>query len=255
MGERTSHTPGTFSWTDLGTSDPAGAKGFYCALLGWEAEDAPMPDGDPYTMLRKDGRDAAALYRAREGQPTAWTSYVTVASADDGAARAAELGGSVFMEPFDVMDIGRMAMIADPTGAFLAVWEPRGSIGAQVVNAPGALSLNQLTTDDPERALEFYEGLFGWRSEPVEGTGMPYWGIYNGDRLNGGAMHLPPDGGAPPHWLVYFGSANVDDDAARIAELGGQVVMGPMDVPGGRILVAMDPQGGAFALFAGRFDD
>jgi predicted enzyme related to lactoylglutathione lyase len=255
MGERTSHPPGTFNWIDLGTSDPEGAKRFYTSLLGWEAEDMPVPEGPPYTMLRKDGRDAAALYPAQEGQPTAWMSYVSVDSADDTAARAAELGGKVFMEPFDVMDVGRMAMITDPTGAFLAVWQPGTSIGAQVVNEPGALSLNQLTTGDPERGLEFYGELFGWRSEPVEGGGVPYWGIYNGDRLNGGAMHLPPEGGAPAHWLVYFGSADVDADAAKIDELGGQIVLAPTDVPGGRILVAMDPQGGAFGLFSGRFDD
>jgi predicted enzyme related to lactoylglutathione lyase len=255
MGERTSHPPGTFSWADLGTSDAEGAKRFYASLLGVEAEDSPMPEGGVYTTLRKDGKPVAALYEAREGQPTAWVSYVTVESADASAERAAELGGSVAMEPFDVMDVGRMAMIADPTGAFLALWEPRTSIGAELVNVPGALTLNQLNTTDPERALDFYGELFGWHSRKVQEGEQPYWGINNGERVNGGAMHLPPESGAPPHWLVYFGSESVDDDAGRIAELGGQVAVAPMDVPGGRIIVAMDPQGGTFAMFSGRFDD
>jgi uncharacterized protein len=133
--------------------------------------------------------------------------------------------------------------------------EPHGSIGARFVNGPGALTLNQLNTGDPEAAERFYAGLFGWRVEQVQGGDQPYWGIYNGERLNAGMMRLPPDAGAPPHWLVYFGSEDVDADAGRIGELGGVIILPPLDVPGGRILVAQDPQGAIFGLFAGRFDD
>jgi predicted enzyme related to lactoylglutathione lyase len=255
MGERTSHPPGAFSWTDLGTDEPEGAKGFYGGLFGWEFEDSPIPDGGVYTMARQGGRDVAALYEAREGQPTAWGSYVTVESADEAAVKAAELGATVMGEAFDVMEAGRMAMIVDPTGAYLAVWEPRASIGATLVNVPGALTLNQLNTGDPQRALEFYSGLFGWRGEPVQGGDQPYWGIYNGERMNAGLMSMPPDLGAPAHWLVYFGSEGVDADADRIAELGGRLMLPPIDVPGGKVLVAQDPQGAVFGLFSGRFDD
>jgi len=254
MGERTSHAPGTFSWADLPTSDTDGAKAFYTGLLGWDTEDNPVPDGSVYTMLLKGGKPVAALYEAQAGQPPAWNSFVTVESADAAAASAAEHGGTVEMDPFDVMDVGRMAVVQDPTGAFFPVWEPGASIGAQRVNEPGALTLNQLNTSDPERAQEFYSGVFGWRFEKVPGD-QPYWGIYNGDRLNAGMMPLPADAGAPSHWLVYFGSDNVDDDAARIGELGGTVMVPPMSVPGGRILVAADPQGAVFALLSGRFDD
>ena len=254
MGERTEHAPGTFSWADLSTTDTDGAKAFYTGLFGWDAEDNPIPEGGVYTMLSKGGKNVAALSGAREGQPSAWNSYVTVESADASAAAAKEHGGTLAMEAFDVMDVGRMAVVQDPTGAFFAVWEPRASIGAERVNEPGTLTLNQLTTSDPERAQEFYAGVFGWRFEAVEGD-VPYWGIYNGDRLSAGMMPLPPEMGAPSHWLVYFGSESVDDDATRIAELGGTVVVPPMPIPGGRILVAQDPQGAAFALFSGRFDD
>jgi predicted enzyme related to lactoylglutathione lyase len=255
MGERTSHAPGTFSWADLPTSDPEGAKAFYTGLFGWDAEDNPIPDGGVYTLLLKNGKNVAALYDAQEGQPPAWNSFVTVESADAAAAAAKQQGGTVEMEPFEVMDVGRMAVIQDPTGAYFSAWQPRASIGAQRVNEAGALTLNQLNTSDPERAQAFYAGVFGWRFDGVEGGDMPYWGIYNGDRLNGGMMPLPADGGVPSHWLVYFGSENVDDDAGRIGELGGQVVVPPMPVPGGRILVAQDPQGAAFGLLSGRFDD
>jgi uncharacterized protein len=255
MGERASHAPGTFSWADLTTTDTDGARAFYTGLFGWESEDSPIPDGGVYTMLKKGGKAVAALSGAREGQPPVWNSYVTVESADDSAAAAREHGGTVAMEPFDVMDVGRMAVVQDPTDAFFAVWEPRASIGAERVNEPGAMTINQLTTSDPERAQEFYAGVFRWRFEAVGGGDMPYWGIYNGDRLNAGMMPLPPDMGAPSHWLVYFGSDSVDDDAGRIGELGGQVVLPPMPIPSGRILVAQDPQGATFALFSGEFDD
>ncbi|MEA2420363.1 MAG: uncharacterized protein QOE60_2569 [Thermoleophilaceae bacterium] len=256
MGERTNHAPGTFSWTDLSTSDPDGAKAFYTELFGWDTEDNPIPDGGVYTMAARDGKAVAAMSATQqEGQPPSWNSYVTVDSADASAAAAKEHGGTVVMDPFDVMDVGRMALIQDPTGAFLAVWEPRASIGAEVVNEAGLLTLNQLNTTDPERAQAFYEAVFGWRFDPVAGGPMPYWGIYNGDRVNAGMAPLPAEAGAPSHWLVYFGSDDLDDDAQRIRELGGTVIVEPMDVPDGRILVAMDPQGAVFALVSGEFDD
>lgn len=255
MGERTSHPPGTLSWSDLGTSDPEAAKTFYTNLFGWDHEDMPIPEGGTYTMLRKDGKNAAALSAAQEGMPPAWNAYVTVDSADDAAARAAELGATVIAEPFDVLDAGRMAVIQDPTGAFFSVWEPRREIGAHIVNGPGALTLSQLNTGDPGRALEFYSELFGWRGESVGAGDMPYWGLYNGDRMAGGLMQLHPDMGAPPHWLNYFGTERVDDAAGRIGELGGQILVPPTEVPGGTILVAQDPQGAVFGLLSGRFDD
>jgi uncharacterized protein len=255
MGERTSHSPGTFSWTDLATGDADGAKRFYVELFGWEPDDQPIPTGGVYSMMRVDGKAVAALFEGQEGMPTAWSCYVTVESADAAATRAQDLGGTLMGEAFDVMDAGRMAVIQDPTGAFFSVWEPHGSIGAQLVNVPGALTLNQLNTSDPDAAARFYEGLFGWRIEQVASGEQDYWGIYNGDRLNAGMMRLQPDAGAPPHWLMYIGSEDVDADAGRIGETGGQVILPPLDVPGGRIVVAQDPQGAVFGVFAGRFDD
>jgi uncharacterized protein len=249
MGERSEHAPGTFSWADLATSDTDAAKAFYPALFGWDTRDHPVPGGGVYTMCLKGGKDVAALSAAQDGQPPAWNSYVTVASADEGAETARAEGGTVAMEPFDVTDVGRMAVIQDPTGAFFCIWEPRANIGAKRVNEPGALTLNQLNSSNPEGAQAFYTGVFGWRFDKVSEE-PAYWGIYNGDRLNGGMMEQSPSA-----WLVYFGSEDVDADAGRIAELGGRVIVEPMSVPGGRILVAQDPQGAVFGLLAGRFDD
>jgi hypothetical protein len=256
MGERTSYTHGTFCWTDLSTTDPEAAKAFYCGLFGWEYEDMPAGEGMTYTMLRQNGNFVAALAEVMQpGQPAAWMSYVSVDNVDATSARALELGASALMEPFDVLEAGRMAILQDPTGAVFALWQPKDMIGAQFVNAPGALCLNQLGTPDVEAAQRFYSDLFGWRVESVGSDDNPYWGLYNGESLNGGMMPLPPGDPSPPHWLSYFGSEDVDADARRVGELGGQILLEPMDVPGGRIVVASDPQGAVFGLFAGRFDD
>jgi predicted enzyme related to lactoylglutathione lyase len=257
MGERDGHEHGTLSFTDLSTPDADAARDFYGGLFGWDFDDAPIAEeagGGFYRLASIGGRRAAGMYQTSERHP-AWASYVTVDDVDAMAARARELGANVMGEPFDVMDAGRMALVQDPTGAFLALWEPRASIGAEIVNGPGALSLNQLNSSDPEAAERFYSELLGWRFEAAPGGPAPYWGIYRGERLNGGMMQLPPDAPAPSHWLVYFGSEDVDADAERIGDSGGTVMVPPTDVPGGRILVAQDPQGAIFGLLAGRFDD
>jgi predicted enzyme related to lactoylglutathione lyase len=250
MGTRESHEPGTFSWVELATTDAAAAKEFYGGLFGWDYDDRPA-NGMTYTMARKEGSEVAAIFQ-RDDVPPVWGSYVTVTSADEAAARAAELGATTMTPPFDVMTAGRMAALQDPTGAMFFVWEPRDNIGARFVNAPGALTLQQLNTTDPEKAIEFYSGLFGWRIEQVGSDPTPYWGIYNGNVLNGGLMQQP---GTPSHWLVYFGSESAGDDAERVKELGGNVIVELLDVPGGQIAVATDPQGAVFGLFSGRFDD
>jgi predicted enzyme related to lactoylglutathione lyase len=251
MGERTSHAPGTFSWVDLATSDADGAKVFYGGLLGWVFEDMPVPDSPPYSMARLGGRSVAALYPKRDEQaPPAWLSYVTVEDADAIAARAGELGGTVITEPFEVLQAGRMAVLQDPTGAVFAVWQPRETIGAELVNDPGALTMNQLNTPDPDAAQAFYGELFGWTFQQIAAGEQAFWGINNGDRLNGGMMSAQP-----PHWLAYFTIADIDASAAKIGELGGRVLLGPVPIPAGRFVVAADPQGAVFALFEGRVDD
>jgi uncharacterized protein len=255
MGERESYEHGTFSWTDLATPDAQASKDFYEALFGWDYEDNPIPGDGVYVMARIDGRAAAAMFETTDRHP-AWASYVTVDDLDGTTARARELGANVLAEPFDVMDVGRMSTLQDPTGAVLCLWEPKTSIGAEVVNGPGALSLNQLNTSDREAAERFYGELFGWRFESVGTDDNPYWGIFRGDAMNGGMMPLPGGAPMPSHWLVYFGIEDVDGAAEQIRSGGGTVMVGPMDVPpSGRILVAQDPQGAVFALFAGRFDD
>jgi uncharacterized protein len=260
MGERTSYRPGTFSWAELSTNDADAAKAFYSGLFGWDLEDTPAGPDMNYVMAHLNGGTVAAMYQQGEreqGVPPHWNSYVTVETADDSAARAKELGANLLMDPFDVLDVGRMAIIKDPTGAMIYVWEPRNSIGATRVNDPGCLTWNDLNTTDPEAAERFYSGLFGWRFEKVPGD-IEYWVIRNGDRSNGGMRRQEEEevsGGVPPNWMPYFTVANTQDAVAKVGELGGGVVVPPREVPTGRFAVVQDPQGAVFALFEGEVDD
>lgn len=257
MGERTSHAPGTFSWTDLATTDQDGAKAFYGALMGWEANDIPVGDGVVYSMMQREGKEVAAISSQQQqqremGVPPAWNSYVTVDSAADTAARAAELGATVIAPAFDVMQAGRMAVVQDPQGAFFSVWEPREHFGASLVNAHGALAWNELNSPDLDASQKFYEQLFGWQAAQFEGSPEPYLAIKNGEANNGGIRPLPP--GMPPNWLVYFGIDDLDQALAQVKELDGVVHAGPIDIGIARIGVAQDPQGATFALYCGALE-
>jgi predicted enzyme related to lactoylglutathione lyase len=260
MATRTTHSPGTFSWVDLQTSDPEAANSFYSALFGWDYDERPTGEGRTYAMARIDGEFVSAIAPMPPGAqfPPHWNSYVTVESADDTAAKARELGGATPMEPFDVFDAGRMGVIADPTGAVLLVWEPREHIGAGRVNDPGCFTWNELGTKDPETAAAFYGDLFGWTYDEQDmGPMGVYRTIKNGERMNGGIRkQSEQEAEVPPNWLVYFTTEDIDAAVGQVGELGGQVMMPPTDLPmGARIAVLTDPQGAAFALFQGEVED
>ena len=265
MGKRTSYEPGTFSYAELATTDVNDAKRFYGGLFGWEFEDVPVPDSEPYTVVRIDGDSVAGLAPMQDqqrdaGMPPFWFSYITVASADEAAGRVGALGGRVHAEPFDVMDQGRMAVIADPTGAMFGIWEPREGIGAEVVNEPGTLTWNDLATNDTDAASRFYSGLFGWSFEELEtGEAPPYWSISHGGAAagrNGGMRELTPDEqGVPPNWASYFAVESVDDTLTQAQGLGGGVVFGPLEVPAGKFAALHDPQRAVFSVVEGEFDD
>lgn len=254
MGTRTEHPPGTFSWVDLTTGDLAGAKEFYGGLLGWEFEDNEIPgDGGIYSMCQVGGDAVAAIAPTTEQYPPHWNNYVTVSSADDAAAKAQQLGGSVAAEPFDVMEAGRMAVLQDPTGAALCVWEPRDSIGATRVNDPGCLTWNELHTSDPGKALEFYTGLFGWNTEEMDTEGGPSYTIIKvGERTNGGVMDAQE--GEPPNWLPYFTVESRDGAADKAKHLGAKERY-RIDMEQGKDAIFTDPQGAAVAVFEGEIDD
>jgi uncharacterized protein len=257
MAERTKYTPGTFSWTDLTTPDQPAAKQFYGELFGWEAIDNPIGEDMVYSMMQIDGKDVAAISPQMEAQrdagaPPSWNSYVTVESADAAADRAQKLGATVHAPPFDVFDAGRMAVMQDPQGAFLMLWEPKQHIGAALVNRRGALSWNELASVDPDASADFYRELFGWQIEPMEGAGMPYLVIQNQGHGNGGIRAAQEN--EPSYWLVYLGADDIDADTSKAGELGATTLVPPVDIGVGQIAVLQDPQGAVFALYAGQFD-
>ena len=258
MPDRTSHPHGTISWTDLATTDQDAAKAFYGNLLGWEYDDQPAGEGVIYSMAKLGGRSAAAISTQQPdetaaGIPPHWNVYVTVDDVDAVSGAAGEAGGNVLAGPFDVMDVGRMSVIADPAGAVFCLWQAKTSIGAEVVNEPGAMSWADTATTDAEASQAFYSALLGWRFEPMSEE-PPYWVIFNGDRSNGG-MTVPPPG-VPSNWFPYFVVQDVDAAIETARDAGGDPFMGPMDVPnGGRFVLVMDPQGAAFGLLSGEMDD
>jgi uncharacterized protein len=252
MVEKTKHEPGTFCWVELGTSDRAAAKKFYTSLFGWTFEDMPGSAG-VYTILRKNGNDAAALYELgpqQAGAPPSWASYVRVERADDAVAHAKELGATVLMGPFDAAEHGRMAVIRDPAGAVFSIWEPRANPGAGVVNEPGAFCWNELYTLDPKRASDFYTGLFGWTINARHMDFGEYVIFEQGTSMTAGMMQVPKEWGpVPPHWLVYFAVENCDTTFEKAKSLGAGVTVPPFDVENvGRMSILTDPQGAGFAV-------
>ncbi len=258
MGERSSYAPGTFCWAELSTPDPDAAKAFYGPLLGWQSNDIPLGDGAVYSIAQVDSLSVAAIASQPQAQRDAglapvWSSYVSVQSADAAAQHAKDLGATVHAEPFDVMSAGRMAVIQDPQGAYLMVWQAHETIGAQLVNAPGALVWNELASPDLDASTSFYSRLFGWEIEPFEGSSEPYLSIRNAGANNGGIRQLAPPG-IPPHWLVYFGVPSIEDALSKVGELGGSTLAGPIDIQMAKIAVIQDPQGAVLALYAGELE-
>jgi uncharacterized protein len=253
MSERTSYAPGTPCWVDLATPDVDAGARFYGELLGWEVPELPnSAEMGGYRRAKKGGRDVAGMMPLmQEGQPPAWSTYVAVEDADATARAVTDAGGSVLAEPMDVMDLGRMAVFADPAGAVFGIWQPGTFGGAELVNEPGTLSWNELNTGDAEAAKRFYGSIFGWEFEDRETENADGYTIcmLDGNRVAGMlamADRVPSE--VSPHWNTYF---TVEDTEAAIEQVeagGGAKVMGPMDVEVGRIAVVHDPWGAVFSV-------
>ncbi len=262
------YIPGVPCWIDTSHPDPAAAAAFYGDLFGWQVEDVMPPDAPgQYFMARLRGEDVAAISGQMAPSPAMWNSYVWVDDADATAAKVREAGGTVAMEPMDVMDAGRMAGCTDREGAQFFLWQPGRHRGATVVNEPGSLNFNILNSRDPEAARAFYGPVFGWELLDLGGAGtmwaLPAYGDFLEERTPGmrarmsgmGVMerfievvagYLRIEDERPAHWSVTFAVADADATAARAAELGGQVLAGPFDAPWVRMAVLADPQGAVF---------
>jgi len=253
-----SHAPGAFSWPELSTTDQKAGCAFYTALFGWDLREQPMGPGDVYSMFQMRGKPVAAAYTMRDderqmGVPPHWNSYVTVANVDDSAKKAQSLGGKVVAPPFDVMDAGRMAVLQDPTGAIFQIWQAKKSIGAMILNEPGALCWTELTTTDTKAAEAFYTSLLGWKAKHgAPGAPMEYTEFSVGGTPSIGMMPKPEGMPAhiPSYWMPYFQVASADASAAKAQQLGGKLMVPPQDIPNtGRFAIVTDPQGAMFAVF------
>jgi len=254
MPQRTSYAQGTPNWVDLQTTDQDAAKSFYGKLFDWSFDDQAMPGGAVYSMAVKNGAVVAAIApqspeMQAQGVPPMWNTYIAVDDVDAATSRARAAGGQVAMEPFDVMEAGRMSFVIDPTGAAIGLWQAKGHIGATLVNEPGTVIWNELLTDNGEAATTFYGEVVGLSAEATDMGAGPYTLLKVGDDMVGGSMP-PPMEGVPNHWHVYFAVENIDDAVAEATGLGASVVNGPFQTPIGPMATLRDPQGAYFSLFA-----
>ena len=273
MPELDRYIPGVPCWIDTSHPEPEAAAAFYRDLFGWEIEDMMPPDAEgSYFMARIRGGNVAAIGSVAEGAPpiATWNTYIWVDSADETAAKVTDAGGQVLVEPVDVFEAGRMAVLSDPEGAVFAVWQPQRHRGADVVNEAGTLNFNNLNTRDAASAKSFYADVFGWGTMPMGGGAeawtLPGYGdhlelLNPGTRERMGAMGAPggfidvvatitplPDGheDVPAHWGVTFATDNADATAEKAFALGGKILAPPFDAPWVRMTIIADPQGATF---------
>ncbi|MDQ6848350.1 MAG: VOC family protein [Candidatus Dormibacteraeota bacterium] len=243
------YPPGTPTWTDISTTDVDAGRAFYQDLFGWTVDEPAPPEYGGYAMFRKDGKLVAGSGPVMDGGDPAWMTYVRTADAAVTMQKVRDAGGEVIVEPMEIMTSGTMALFKDPTGAYFGVWQNGDHTGAELFNAPGAMTWNELGTRDVEAAKRFYGAVFGWTAEGDNYVQLQLDGrtIAGCNDLN--AMQLPDS--VPAHWLAYFAVTNADESAEKVKQLGGTVNMPPMDIPEmGRFAVVADPQGAVFALFS-----
>jgi predicted enzyme related to lactoylglutathione lyase len=272
MPERNGYIPGVPCWVDTGQPDPEAVLDFYSGLFGWEFENVMPPGaGGKYFLARLRGSEVAAVGSLPEALPqiATWGTYVWVESADDTASKVRAAGGGVVMEPFDIMDFGRMAYLTDPEGAAFSVWQAKEHRGARIVNEHGSVNFNGLHTRDIEGAKSFYGSVFGWTTLAL-GAGemwtLPGYGDYlerDNPDLRKQLAEMGGPGGfedvvaslnpipadqtdTPAHWSVTFGVDDANATAEKATELGGTVIAPPFDAPWSRLTIVGDPQGATF---------
>jgi uncharacterized protein len=239
-------------WVDLGSPDLEASKRFYSDLFGWGAESMGEEAGG-YTLFQQGGAQiAGAGPLMMEGQPTAWTTYVYVDDLDAIAAKVSAAGGTVLVALMDVLDVGRMGVFLDATGAAFAAWQPKAHTGAGLFNEPVSLTWNELASRDIEASKRFYGSVFGWEgtTNPWGPTSYTEWKV-NGNTIGGmREMGAQDPADVPPHWLAYFSVADADATVAKAEGLGARTLVPPMTIDPGRFAVLSDPQGAVFAVIA-----
>ena len=249
----TAWAAGTPCWVDLGVTDVAKAKAFYGGLFGWDIQEGP-PESGGYCMCEIGGRPVAGLgpQMGPAGAPSAWTTYLATDDADATAARITAAGGQLMMPPFDVMDVGRMAVAVDPGGAPFGIWQAKAHTGARLANEPGTLIWNENLSREFEANKAFYGAVFGYSFGDMSADGFSYATLdLDGQTVGGiGAISADQPAATPANWGTYFAVADTDAAVARVTELGGSVIAPAWDSPYGRMAVVSDDQGAVFALMS-----
>ncbi len=242
-------TPGTPCWADLMADDVEAAGRFYASVLGWEV---PAPDEQfgGYVVAHVAGASTAGIGPTQPGARTAWTLYFATEDADATSAAITAHGGSLVAPARDVMDLGRMVIAADPSGAMFGLWQAGTFVGSQLVGEPGCLAWEDLRSTEPAAAQAFYTGLFGFATTPVEMAGPDYvtFGPAADAAPYGGIGPMMGDEG-PSHWLVYFAVESADAACAAATAAGGTVPAPPFDTPYGRMAPVVDPEGATFWVY------
>jgi predicted enzyme related to lactoylglutathione lyase len=264
MSEPNGYQHGVPCWVDTWQPDAEAAVAFYTAIFGWDAEETSPPGAERrHFMCTLRGKNVAGIGSPPPvpGHDPVWGTYVWVDDVDDVVAKATEAGGTLALEPFDALDGGRMAVLADPTGGVIAVWKTDEHNGAEIVNEPSAWSMSVLHTRDVEAAKAFYAATFGWSYESFA-MGEAAMNLALVPGYEGGEPGQPvtretvavimdaegfPDD-VPPHWQAGFWIADTDAASEKAVELGGAVVQPPSDTPGFRSAVLADPQGAVFSI-------
>jgi uncharacterized protein len=241
-------------WIDLYSSDTDKATDFYDRLFGWTTLN-PGPEYGGYFLFQKDGKAVAGCMAnsGEEGYPDAWTIYLNTDDADRTAGDAAAKGGEVDLEPMDISENGRMAIVRDPGQAVVGVWQAGAVKGFEIRNEPGAAAWFELHTREYDKSVDFYRDVFGWDAHAASDTPeFRYTTQGEGERALAGIMdasgYLPE--GAPAAWSVYFEVEDVDATLAKVVELGGTIEQPAEDTPYGRLATATDPTGTRFKLLA-----
>ena len=248
---------GRFVWYELMTTDPQAAQSFYTHVVGWSA--APFEGSEtPYTLWMNGEAPVGGVMelppeaRAHDTPPH-WMAYVEVEDVDATAKKAANLGGKVLVEPREIPNVGRFAVLQDPQGAAIAIHHSDQQMASNGEPEVGQFSWNELATTDHKAALDFYSKLFGWNeTQSVDMGEMGTYQMYGqGEEMFGGMFDKPDEMPGPPAWLYYTMVDDIDEAVERVRGSGGQVMNGPMEVPGGSMIAqCMDPQGAMFALHA-----
>jgi predicted enzyme related to lactoylglutathione lyase len=260
MSERDDFPAGAPCWVDTAQRDVAAAEAFYGELFGWSFAPSELGGEGGYRNARLHGLLVAGLHQAPDGMDAAiWSTYVRVADLDQSVAVVRRQDGDV-LALVDAAAAGRLAVIVDPAGAALGLWQAAGRAGAQLVNESGTWAMSALHTPDPERASAFYASLFGWQTTAVPSEDLTFFSLpgYRGGEADQAmsrdvvAVMSPtqPGSGIPPHWAVNFRVDDADAVAARAEALGGRVLIPPTDGRGFRSALIGDPQGGVVAVRA-----